>query len=44
MDESTSMSENLEKLHQNTSFHIKLHHEFEKYKEKSQTVKKLGEK
>ena len=29
MDESTSMGENLEKLHQNPSFHIKLHHDFD---------------
>ena len=38
------MSENLAYLHQNTSSHIKLQHDFNYYKEKSQTEKKLGEK
>jgi len=36
------MSENLAYLHQNTSSHIKLQHDFNYYKEKSQTEKKLS--
>ena len=44
IDESTSISENLTYLHQDPSIYMKLHHNFDIKKEKSQTVKKLDEK
>jgi len=39
MDESTSMSKNLTKLHQDPSNYKKLHHEFKIWKQESENVK-----
>lgn len=43
-DESTSLSKKLTYLHHDPSIYMKLHHNFDIKKEKSQSIKELGEK